>query len=85
MVPVKLQECICRPSSQKYPQGNQQGEKTEGVCVTITTISAVGLLTVLLADRFAYVDFTTLEAKKVAIAMSESPLDGRRLLIKDGA
>jgi len=30
------------------------------------------------------VDFATPEAKQVAITMSESPLDGRRLLIKDG-
>ena len=37
------------------------------------------------AGSFAYVDFATLDAKKVAITMSESPLDGRRLLIKDGA
>jgi RNA recognition motif-containing protein len=37
-------------------------------------------------DRsFAYVDFATLEAKKAAVVMTESPLDGRRLLIKDGA
>ena len=37
-------------------------------------------------DRsFAYVDFATLEAKKAAIVKTESPLDGRRLLIKDGA
>ncbi|KAH9062654.1 hypothetical protein EDB87DRAFT_246544 [Lactarius vividus] len=34
---------------------------------------------------FAYVDFATLEAKNAAIVMTESPLDGRRLLIKDGA
>jgi RNA recognition motif-containing protein len=33
---------------------------------------------------FAYVDFATLEAKKAAVVMTESPLDGRRLLIKDG-
>ncbi|KAI9447990.1 hypothetical protein H4582DRAFT_1803052 [Lactarius indigo] len=33
---------------------------------------------------FAYVDFATLEAKNAAIVMTESPLDGRRLLIKDG-
>ena len=33
---------------------------------------------------FAYVDFATLEAKEAAIVMTESPLDGRRLLIKDG-
>ncbi|KAJ7639274.1 hypothetical protein FB45DRAFT_1001197 [Roridomyces roridus] len=33
---------------------------------------------------FAYVDFTTVEAKKNAIAMSEQNLFGRRLLIKDG-
>ncbi|KAH9179650.1 hypothetical protein EDB89DRAFT_500448 [Lactarius sanguifluus] len=33
---------------------------------------------------FAYVDFATLEAKNAAIMMTESPLDGRRLLIKDG-
>ncbi|ETW84032.1 hypothetical protein HETIRDRAFT_444047 [Heterobasidion irregulare TC 32-1] len=33
---------------------------------------------------FAYVDFATPEAKVAAIAMSENPLDGRRLLIKDG-
>ena len=36
-------------------------------------------------NSFAYVDFATPEAKQVAITMSESPLDGRRLLIKDGA
>lgn len=34
--------------------------------------------------RFAFVDFTTLEAKEAAVAKSESNLDGRRLLIKDG-
>ncbi|KAI0751619.1 hypothetical protein C8Q80DRAFT_1251708 [Daedaleopsis nitida] len=33
---------------------------------------------------FAYVDFATPDAKTVAITMSENPLDGRRLLIKDG-
>ncbi|KAI0005058.1 hypothetical protein BJV74DRAFT_875612 [Russula compacta] len=33
---------------------------------------------------FAYVDFATLEAKMAAILKTESPLDGRRLLIKDG-
>jgi hypothetical protein len=44
-----------------------------------------GLLTLLLNNSFAYVDFAKLDAKKVAITMSESHLDGRRLLIKDGA
>ncbi|KAI0082493.1 hypothetical protein K474DRAFT_1585727 [Panus rudis PR-1116 ss-1] len=33
---------------------------------------------------FAYVDFATADAKTLAIALSENPLDGRRLLIKDG-
>ncbi|KAJ7246542.1 hypothetical protein B0H12DRAFT_1187116 [Mycena haematopus] len=33
---------------------------------------------------YAYVDFTTPEAQKAAIAMSEQNLFGRRLLIKDG-
>ncbi|CCL99407.1 uncharacterized protein FIBRA_01425 [Fibroporia radiculosa] len=33
---------------------------------------------------FAYVDFATPEAKLIAITLSENPLDGRRLLIKDG-
>ncbi|KAF9821230.1 hypothetical protein IEO21_00838 [Rhodonia placenta] len=33
---------------------------------------------------FAYVDFSTPDAKTVAITRSENPLDGRRLLIKDG-
>ncbi|KAI0068675.1 hypothetical protein BV25DRAFT_24322 [Artomyces pyxidatus] len=33
---------------------------------------------------FAYVDFATLDAKIVAISMSERNLEGRRLLIKDG-
>ncbi|EJF61110.1 hypothetical protein DICSQDRAFT_161593 [Dichomitus squalens LYAD-421 SS1] len=33
---------------------------------------------------FAYVDFATPDAKAVAITMSEKPLEGRRLLIKDG-
>jgi RNA recognition motif-containing protein len=36
-------------------------------------------------NRFAYVDFATPEAKNAAILMTESPLEGRRLLIKDGA
>lgn len=34
---------------------------------------------------FAYVDFATPEAKNTAILMTESHLEGRRLLIKDGA
>ncbi|KDR84131.1 hypothetical protein GALMADRAFT_219961 [Galerina marginata CBS 339.88] len=33
---------------------------------------------------FAYVDFATPEAKTAAIALSEQPLLGRKLLIKDG-
>ncbi|KAH9951716.1 hypothetical protein B0H21DRAFT_801113 [Amylocystis lapponica] len=33
---------------------------------------------------FAYVDFASADAKTVAITLSENPLDGRRLLIKDG-
>ncbi|KAJ3500423.1 hypothetical protein NLJ89_g9803 [Agrocybe chaxingu] len=33
---------------------------------------------------FAYVDFSTPEAKTAAIALSEQPLLGRKLLIKDG-
>jgi len=33
---------------------------------------------------FAYVDFATPDAKTLAITLSEKPLDGRRLLIKDG-
>ncbi|KAH9077129.1 hypothetical protein EDB83DRAFT_2504390 [Lactarius deliciosus] len=37
----------------------------------------------LTSRSFAYVDFATLEAKNAAIVMTESPLDGRRLLIKD--
>ena len=35
-------------------------------------------------NRFAYVDFATSEAKTAAIALSEKPLLGRKLLIKDG-
>lgn len=34
--------------------------------------------------RFAYVDFSTPEAKASAITLSEQPLIGRKLLIKDG-
>uniref|UniRef100_A0A0W0G399 RRM domain-containing protein n=1 Tax=Moniliophthora roreri TaxID=221103 RepID=A0A0W0G399_MONRR len=33
---------------------------------------------------FAYVDFATPDAKTVAITLSEKPLNGRKLLIKDG-
>ncbi|VDB90101.1 unnamed protein product [Peniophora sp. CBMAI 1063] len=33
---------------------------------------------------FAYVDFSTPDAKVVAVTMSEQHLDGRKLLIKDG-
>ncbi|KAK7033569.1 Nucleolar protein 13 [Paramarasmius palmivorus] len=33
---------------------------------------------------FAYVDFATSDGKAVAITMSEKPLNGRKLLIKDG-
>ena len=35
-------------------------------------------------NSFAYVDFATSDAKTIAITLSENPLDGRRLLIKDG-
>ncbi|TFY54410.1 hypothetical protein EVJ58_g8885, partial [Rhodofomes roseus] len=38
----------------------------------------------LIENRFAYVDFATPDAKTIAITRSENPLDGRRLLIKDG-
>jgi len=34
---------------------------------------------------FAYVDFTTSDAKTIAISLSENNLDGRKLLIKDGS
>jgi hypothetical protein len=43
------------------------------------------LAQLLSVGRFAYVDFATPDAKKSAIMMSEQPLEGRRLLIKDGA
>ncbi|KAA1466475.1 hypothetical protein DENSPDRAFT_791159 [Dentipellis sp. KUC8613] len=33
---------------------------------------------------FAYVDFSSPDAKIIAISMSERPMEGRRLLIKDG-
>ncbi|KAF9559659.1 hypothetical protein CPC08DRAFT_666234 [Agrocybe pediades] len=37
-----------------------------------------------IVGTFAYVDFATPEAKAAAIALSEQPLIGRKLLIKDG-
>lgn len=40
--------------------------------------------TVFIYRSYAYVDFTTPEAQKAAIALSEQNLFGRRLLIKDG-
>lgn len=51
---------------------------------TFLHISRIRLLDSV-ADSFAYVDFATPEAKNAAILMSESHLEGRRLLIKDGA
>lgn len=42
------------------------------------------VMTCVVLGRFAYVDFATPDAKTVAITLSENPLDGRRLLIKDG-
>jgi hypothetical protein len=39
---------------------------------------------VTVVSRYAYVDFATVEAKTSAIALSEQPLLGRKLLIKDG-
>jgi hypothetical protein len=42
------------------------------------------IFTLKCAIRFAYVDFGTTEAKQAAIALSEQPLLGRKLLIKDG-
>lgn len=41
-------------------------------------------LTEMIRHSFAYVDFATPDAKTIAITFSETNLDGRRLLIKDG-
>lgn len=69
-----------------HPQGNQQNEKIEGVFSdTIVSTELSCFAQHLTQQSFAYVDFATPEAKQVAITMSESPLDGRRLLIKNGA
>ncbi|KAL5488255.1 NOP13 [Sanghuangporus weigelae] len=43
-----------------------------------------GVKTVKENRGFAYVDFSTPDAKTLAISLSEKNLDGRRLLIKDG-
>lgn len=43
-----------------------------------------GCVTGVVVNRFAYLDFATPDAKTIAITLSENPLDGRRLLIKDG-
>jgi RNA recognition motif-containing protein len=56
-----------------------RGDNKGCVCYSISPSGSVSQ-----CHRFAYVDFTTLEAKEAAIAKSESNLDGRRLLIKDG-
>jgi len=45
---------------------------------------ALSSLSCFFSYSFAYVDFETPEAKKVAIALSEQPLLGRKLLIKNG-
>lgn len=55
------------------------------MCVVPSLPFLVSCLLTPIADRFAYVDFATPEAKNAAILMTESPLEGRRLLIKDGA
>ena len=53
------------------------------LCYTLVRITVVYLLHPI-TIRFAYVDFATPDAKTVAVTLSENPLDGRRLLIKDG-
>lgn len=66
-----------RPTKSEAGRGDNKG------CVAFITFS---LRTSFLSSHsFAYVDFTTLDAKEVAIAKSEGHLDGRRLLIKDGS
>jgi len=52
--------------------------------ISTSPVSPGRLVLLTLSDSFAYVDFATLDAKKAAITMSEMPLEGRRVLIKDG-
>lgn len=62
-----------------------QGRKSENRgLVLFHTLFLPGLIAPCVNQRFAYVDFATPEAKTAAIAKSEMPLIGRKLLIKDG-
>ena len=65
----------------KAPAGPGMKPENRG-CVSLSLWYICALLT--LYCRFAYVDFATVEAKTAAIALSEKPLLGRKLLIKDG-
>lgn len=53
-------------------------------CVFVNLLCHNAHLLSLHVCSFAYVDFATPEAKIAAVALSEQPLLGRRLLIKDG-
>ena len=81
----RLQGCIYRPSSERHPLVILQDEKIEGVWGSVVPHFSYPFFFNSLTDSFAYVDFATPEAKNAAILMSESHLEGRRLLIKDGA
>lgn len=60
------------------------GKKPENRgCVFIVALGLM-LVSYLAWFSFAYVDFATPEAKGAAVARSEQPLFGRKLLIKDG-
>ncbi len=65
----------------KAPAGPGMKPENRG-CVFMSSWYIYALLN--LHCRFAYVDFATVEAKMAAIALSEKPLLGRKLLIKDG-
>ena len=65
------------------PDGKPRKEN-RGSVLTYLSDCVVIPNNILLRYSFAYVDFATPDAKTIAITMSENPLEGRRLLIKDG-
>ena len=65
------------------PDGKPRKEN-RGSVLTYLSDCVVIPNNILFGNSFAYVDFATPDAKTIAITMSENPLEGRRLLIKDG-
>lgn len=74
------------PMKMASTRGAGTVKENRGYVLHICLASEFAWMSVLkVTTRFAYVDFATPDAKTLAITLSENNLDGRKLLIKDGA